>query len=278
MNQIIKLNLIPHGIPPTVYLSQNDVGRQIEIQLYSGNGKYIAPAGSFFELHARKPDGKGVINATYAATQVSNILLTVPEALCQVPGKTTCKLYIVKDKKKLGPCNFYAQIDADPTPEDADLSNSDLSLLDSYLKEIKDEASDTANYRDAAKTYKDAAATSEANAKKYADNVNIGTTDFSDIGSNLSTAVRNTYDMAKIHKETLTLSASKWTGSEPYTYDLGSAYSSRMACMMYNTDQLTETEMDRINDFCITSGIGSAVYAETKPDVDIPVIVWYREV
>ena len=54
--QVIKLNIIPDGIYPRVYVNQYDIGRQFQILFYEDISRYYMPNGVTFKINGRKAD------------------------------------------------------------------------------------------------------------------------------------------------------------------------------------------------------------------------------
>ena len=76
-----------------------------------------------------------------------------------------------------------------------------------------------------------------------------------------------------ISRQTMTLSASKWSGSAaPYTYDLG--ITGKTVVIGFNSATGTAAQLTAIQKANVQGGDGSKIYAYgTKPTVDIPIVV-----
>lgn len=182
MNQVIRLNLVPSGIPPTVYVSEVDVGRTIAFEIYDGDTSYTIPDGATVELHGTKPDNHSFdYRPTYSGSTV-NVVTT--EQMCAKAGVTICKLRIVSgDSLNIGTLLFHLNVERDALPEDADLSESDLKAVHEDIETARQTVKDTQAIKDAAvtetiniakeaktttKSYMDAAAASADAAAKSA--------------------------------------------------------------------------------------------------------------
>lgn len=151
MNQVIRLNLVPTGIPPTVYASEADVGRTIMFKIYDGDVAYTIPDGATVELHGTKPDNHSFdYRPTYSGSIV-NVITT--EQMCAKEGLTECKLRIVSgDNLNIGTLLFYLNVQRDALPEDADLSESDLKAVHEDIETAKQTVKDTQAIHDSAVT------------------------------------------------------------------------------------------------------------------------------
>ena len=151
MNQVIRLNLVPSGIPPTVYVSEVDVGRTIAFEIYDGDTSYTIPDGATVELHGTKPDNHSFdYRPTYSGSTV-NVVTT--EQMCAKAGVTICKLRIVSgDSLNIGTLLFHLNVERDALPEDADLSASDLKAVYEDIETAKQTVKDTQAIKDSAVT------------------------------------------------------------------------------------------------------------------------------
>ena len=171
MNQVIRLNLVPSGIPPTVYVSEVDVGRTIAFEIYDGDTSYTIPDGATVELHGTKPDNHSFdYRPTYSGSTV-NVVTT--EQMCAKAGVTICKLRIVSgDSLNIGTLLFHLNVERDALPEDADLSASDLKAVYEDIETAKQTVKETTAIKESAETttksYMDAAAASADAAAKSA--------------------------------------------------------------------------------------------------------------
>lgn len=167
MNQVIRLNLVPTGIPPTVYASEADVGRTIKFEIYDGDVAYTIPDGATVELHGTKPDNHSFdYRPTYSGSIV-NVITT--EQMCAKEGLTECKLRIVSgDSLNIGTLLFYLNVQRDALPEDADLSESDLKAVHEDIETAKQTVKDTQAIAETAKSYMNSAAASADAAAKSA--------------------------------------------------------------------------------------------------------------
>ena len=88
------INKIPSGPTPVFHVSQGDVGRRLDLELYDGMERDSAPAGSAVRIRYRRQDGSISsfgINLGYTAETIYAML---PEDVATVPGFIYCKMTI----------------------------------------------------------------------------------------------------------------------------------------------------------------------------------------
>ena len=149
MNQVVRLNLIPTGIPPTVYASETDVGRTIKLEIFDGETAYTIPDGATVELHGTKPDNHSFdYRPTYSGSVVNAV---TTEQMCAKEGTTECTLRIVSgDDINIGTLLFYLNVQRDALPEDADLSETDLKAVHEDIETARQTVKDTQAIKDSA--------------------------------------------------------------------------------------------------------------------------------
>lgn len=211
--QEIRLNLVPHGVPPTVYFSQFDTKQDFKILLYSGDdGDYEIPSTAVVYLDGRKPD-KNVYH--YSSSSNSDILsfsgntvtVHLSDQMTVVPGLTIAEIQIAVTEVTIGSLNFYIKVE--PSPLDGvsedQLSDSVISGVNAVIDQVKKIAQETdlGKYADDCKTYATAASNSETNAKTSEERAASSASNASSSETNAATSERN----AKASEETATTAA-----------------------------------------------------------------------
>ena len=59
----VKLNLVPSGVMPVVYINQYDAGYDKEFLIYNGDSPYNVPSGVSATIRGTKSDSYGVTEA-----------------------------------------------------------------------------------------------------------------------------------------------------------------------------------------------------------------------
>lgn len=129
--QTINLNLIPTGVRPVLHCSQYDIGREFGANIYDGDEEYTIPTGASVIVQGTKPDGHSFIygaddGVTFSGNAVS---FTTTEQMAACAGDTECEIKIMASGATLCTLNFVLDVERSALPDDADISKSDLSLI-----------------------------------------------------------------------------------------------------------------------------------------------------
>lgn len=148
--QKVKLNLIPQGVPPVVYASQYDVGRQFEFEIYESDVEYEIPSGAVVTFQGTKPDNHSFAYSTADEESVisvsgSVITVTSTEQMTAIPHKSMCEIIIRNGKVILGTLNVILDVEKGAIPEDANSSASDLSAYESMASQVQGAHQDFGN-------------------------------------------------------------------------------------------------------------------------------------
>ena len=127
----IKLNLIPGSFSPTVHVSQYDVGRKFKCYLFDGSSEYTL-SDETVTIYVRKPDGKLVTAAVTVVASAKYVEISTTQQMDAVAGKNICELKISKDSTLIGTCNFYMEVERDPT-DGAIASESEIHDLQAQV-------------------------------------------------------------------------------------------------------------------------------------------------
>lgn len=85
--QTIKVNIVPNGKPPVVYLSKSDVGRQFRIELYEDDFCLYTPTDAEYKLQGLEWEETPVIDN-------NSLLVTVTEKMTERSGDYPAVLHI----------------------------------------------------------------------------------------------------------------------------------------------------------------------------------------
>lgn len=254
--QKVKLNLIPQGVPPVVYASQYDVGRQFQFEIYEGDVEYEIPSDTVITIHGIKKDNHSFAYSTNDDTskqiEFSGSLITImtAEQMTLVPGDIYCEFVLRKNLNSediLGTLNFIIHVEPCPIPEDAATSASDLQAYQDMVDRTR---------------------ISEINAKKSENS------SFSYMNKTLD------YWSKGIRTKEIILDHTKWTGTDvPFEYDLGAEYAG-YAVILCPSNNATDAQ---IKSWLAAEIYGSSdttiLYArKSMPTTDLPVTVIYAQV
>lgn len=210
VTQKYALNMIPSGAPVRVPVSQYDAGsRTISFDLYAGAERFSAPSGATAQINGTKPDGKSF---SYEVSISGNsVSATITEQMTAAAGRVNCEIAILNGSKFLGSANFVLLVEKGALPEDADMSETDLSTIQKALTNMEESTS-------AAAASATAAAASESNAKASAEAAAKSATkaatserhacDYETQASNSATAAATSEANAKASASTAASSAS----------------------------------------------------------------------
>lgn len=197
ITQAYDLNLIPGGVPVRVPVSQYDAGsRDITFNLYSGSAAFSVPAGATVTVDGTKPDRKGF--SYIAAASGNTVTVTITKQMTAVPGNTECQLTVMQSGKVLGSANFLLTVERAALPNESDLSETEISAIETWKNQSLTAAENAEKSRAAAAASATAAANSEDAAQGWAENASNHTHSAGNITSGtLSTARLPTVPVSK---------------------------------------------------------------------------------
>lgn len=170
IEQAYDLNLIPGGVPIIVNVSQADAGtRTLKFNVFNRNELYTIPSDVKAEVVGTKQDHHCFVNECSMSGSVVSVAVT--GQMTAVQGDVTCKIRFIKDgtSNVLGSAIFILRVDTAALPEDADLSASDIPMIEEVLAiapELKKAVIDVRTNAQNAATSEKNAKTSETNAAK----------------------------------------------------------------------------------------------------------------
>ena len=169
IDQAYNLNLIPDGVPVIVKVSQADSNtRTLKFNLYNGSELYQIPAGTEVEIVGTKEDSKFFVY--YCSFEGHVVKAKVVQQMTSRKGDVTCKLRLTQNDgvDVLGTASFVMRVDRSALPDDSDLSETDVPMIEQVLTLAPQveawSASAESNAQNAAASEKNAKL-SETNAK-----------------------------------------------------------------------------------------------------------------
>ena len=184
--QKIKLNIVPGGIIPIINVSQNDIGRVLQFELYDGLSSASITAGTTATIEGTKPDKHAF---QYDATISGNVVtVNTVQQMVIVPGTVECTLTLTYSGQVIGTALFFMEVERSGLDMNADVSDTELPALMDLAREnaqrAEDAADDAADSEQAAQDYKNYANTAATIARSWASY----TTDPSTYGNNTNNA------------------------------------------------------------------------------------------
>lgn len=114
MTQIKNVNIVPDGSINRVHVSQGDIGRTLQFNLYDGALAYTPTAGSTIKIQGTKPSGYGFSETCTWSGNVVTVDTT--EGMTQEYGYIPCELEITLNDDVLGTSNFILVVEKNPHP------------------------------------------------------------------------------------------------------------------------------------------------------------------
>ena len=234
ITQTCKINMVPGGMPPIIHVSQYDAGsRDLTFELYSGATPWKAPSGATVTIDGTKPDGKAFSVA--AAASGSTVTATLTQQMTAAAGRAECQLTVTKGENVLGSANFILDVERAALPEDADMSETDISSIETArtqtiaAMETAQAAAETAQGEAATATKKAQAAADSASAA--ASSKTAAATSATNAAGSASAAAasaetaQTAAETAQAAATTLDISFGSWTptlsGMSAYNYQRG---------------------------------------------------------
>lgn len=175
--QKIKLNMVPGGIIPVVHLSQNDIGRVIQFELYDGATTASITTGTTATIEGTKPDRHAF---QYDASVSGNVVtVNTVQQMVIVPGTVECTLTLTYNSQVIGTALFFMEVERSGLDMNADVSDTELPALmdlaranaeraENAASDADDSAQDADDSAQDAEDAKDAADIAAAIAKSWA--------------------------------------------------------------------------------------------------------------
>lgn len=168
--QKIKLNIVPGGIIPVVNVSQNDIGRVLQFELYDGVSAASITNGTTATVEGTKPDNHAF---QYSATISGNVVtVNTVQQMVIVPGTVECTLTLTYSGQVIGTALFFMEVERSGLDMNADVSDTELpALMDlarANAERAENAASDADDSAQDAEDAKDAADIAAAIAKSWA--------------------------------------------------------------------------------------------------------------
>lgn len=114
MPQIKNIDITPGGSTPVLYVSQNDVGRQITVNVKDGTGYYDLTDCSVV-VAGTKPSGLGY--SVSCGVNGHEVTITTTKEMTDEHGSIASEFKITKGSALIGTANFILSVERDPHPE-----------------------------------------------------------------------------------------------------------------------------------------------------------------
>lgn len=149
VSQKIRLGLSTKGVPPTVYIHQNDsLGRKLIFEIVSDTGVIELPTGSKAYIEGTKPDKTSY---SYACEVTGNeIAISVPLQMAAVAGEHLAQMKIVTSTGEVAYCiNMFVFVQKAAMDPDAAESETEIPGLVEQAQDAFERARDEADRAEA---------------------------------------------------------------------------------------------------------------------------------
>jgi hypothetical protein len=136
IKQTFDINMIPDSSPVILHCDQYDEGTgRYEATLYEGSVSYIPGAGATAIVQGMKPDKHGFM---YSATiNTDKVTFDLTEQMSACAGMVACQLVVTESTGRTGTFVFFLNVQQSALPQDSDLSQTDLQLIEQLLEEAE---------------------------------------------------------------------------------------------------------------------------------------------
>ena len=133
-----KLNLIPSGIMPVIYLNQTDAGYDKQFLVYNGSQPYNIPEGVSVTIRGRKGDDYGITENAEFTVGSNLITVHITEQMTAVSGDHNIFELVFVDTEglRVGTINVVFAIEPDALGE-AVISESEISYAEHVMTELQ---------------------------------------------------------------------------------------------------------------------------------------------
>lgn len=132
-----KLNLIPSGVMPVVYINQGDAGYDKEFLIYNGDTPYNVSSGVSATIRGTKADNYGVTEAAEVTTGSNLVTVTITEQMVAAAGENVYELVFVDtDGLRVASINMIWAVKKDALG-DSVISDSDLDYVSQAMDRIQ---------------------------------------------------------------------------------------------------------------------------------------------
>lgn len=129
--QILNISIVPEGYPQTIRFSQDDIGREFQINVTD----FTIPNGATVKIQATKPSGLGF---SVAGTVSGNsVTFTTTETMTNESGRFPAELVITSGAVVIGTANFNIYSEQNPHPDGT--TDGDTGSIVPYLTQLKED-------------------------------------------------------------------------------------------------------------------------------------------
>lgn len=139
-----SLDIVPAYLPPTIHVSEYDIGRSYSVSLLNDGQVFTIPEGASASIEGTIEDyimfserhSRGVFSNNDATISNNKIHFSLTEEMTAISGKVWCKIKLTLNDEPISTCGFILMVDR------AGLDAGDLIRAKGFDEQIKDAAED----------------------------------------------------------------------------------------------------------------------------------------
>lgn len=135
----VKINIVPKGLKPACYVSQNDNGRVVRFELFDELTPYTLDGSETITITVVRPDGVELVSSV-VNTEDSYIDVVFNDDMTAIAGIADCELTITDGETVLGSRNFDMNIEIDAYNGKDVVIETATGVIASFNTEVEDNA------------------------------------------------------------------------------------------------------------------------------------------
>lgn len=108
VNQTLKLEITPGGVPPVLHVTEYDENMQVEVQLLQRGQYYEIPSGTTAKVEGTLAGHPFSADATVDG---SNVTFELTKSMTAYAGRAWTKIKLTKGGKSVSTCGFWLECD-----------------------------------------------------------------------------------------------------------------------------------------------------------------------
>ena len=109
VNQTLKLEITPGGVPPILHVTEYDENMQVEVQLLQRGQPFEIPAGTTAKVEGTLAGHPFSVDATVDG---STVTFELDKSMTAFSGRAWTKIKLTKDSKPVQSCGFWMEVDS----------------------------------------------------------------------------------------------------------------------------------------------------------------------
>lgn len=168
ITQHIDLNIIPNSAPVIVHVDQYDHGTgRIIASLYEDSTPYTPTSASVY-VQGTKPDGTFFVSSDGVTLEGNVVTADLTKVMTQVAGQVRIQFVVTEQTGRTGTFVFWLDVQASALPDNSQMSESDISMVEEAIETMQEYVSDSAESAQEAATSAAAASQSKEAAEAAA--------------------------------------------------------------------------------------------------------------